>query len=139
MCVVLLAKMTLTVNNPVQVRLHELRDDVDVGEVLNDIDVVPLDHVKDGNNIVVLEGLEELYLAQNPLRVYGILKGVADLLDGDVPLALPRVLGAYHNAVRSAPDAPDELIMLVNRKVPRPRDLERDHSGHGEQGNPTAD
>jgi hypothetical protein len=75
-------------NDLVQVRVHELRDDIDIVEVRHGDG---REDVDDGNDVFVTDESEELSLAERSLGVCCVCKGVGDLLDRDVPVRSPAV------------------------------------------------
>ena len=65
-------------NHVVEVRVHELEDQVEVAVILRPMDVEQLDNVG-----VVAEGLEESDLPERPLGIRLVSEGVKDLLHGN--------------------------------------------------------
>ena len=70
----------LGTDNAVHVRLHELLNEVDLGEVL--VGAWLLD-VKDGNDVLVVEVAEELHLAESAKAEHGVIER-GDLFDGNL-------------------------------------------------------
>ena len=66
--------------NAVHIRLHELLDEVDLGEVL--VRAWLLD-VKDGNDILVVEVAQELHLTESAETEHRVVEW-SDLFDGNL-------------------------------------------------------
>mmetsp|Transcript_68291 Transcript_68291/g.213604 ORF Transcript_68291/g.213604 Transcript_68291/m.213604 type:complete len:378 (+) Transcript_68291:256-1389(+) len=101
---VLVVQHLLGVDDLVEVRLHEVRDDVDVVK----IGVVWRVHVQDANDVVVLEVPQELDLAQDPLAVHEVAEGVRNLLHRQF-LTLLRVRERADRAIGAGANLLDEL------------------------------
>ena len=103
-------------DDPVQITLHQISDDVYVLEV----DGVggEAHHVLDCDDVLVrVEVPEQLDLPQNSLCVDQILEGVLDLLDGDLSLGL-RVRGGHHEAIAAVADLFQIGVASINHEGP---------------------
>ena len=103
------------VNDPMEIRLHEVGDDVDV---LKGLERARLENVNNTHHILVLQVLQQLDLAQDALRVNDVIKRTRDLLDRHL---LPRLCVAARNddAVRAVADRFDELVLRVDLRRAR--------------------
>ena len=104
------AEFLRRVNDPVQVALHQIENDVDI--VHRTRRFRRADNLKDRYNVVVLEMLQNLYLAVCSFCDRYLLKYVWDFLDGDF-LVCFLVNGGAHHAVRAAADFFDRFIVCV--------------------------
>ena len=104
------AEFLRRVNDPVQVALHQIENDVDV--IHRARCFRRADNLKDRYNVVVLEMLQDLYLAVRPFRDGYLLKYVWDFLDGDF-LVCFLVNGGAHHAVRATADFFNRFIVCV--------------------------
>lgn len=67
----------------------------------------------DPYDVLVVEMPQDLDLAQRPLRVRQVLKGLVDLLDGDL-LARGIVESGAHHTIRAMPDGLDQRVARVD-------------------------
>lgn len=108
------------VDDLVEVRLHQVQHHVDGAEVA--VGPPRPQDVFDGDDVVVLEVLQDLQLAQSALRVGHHVERVRDLLDGHRLPGVPAPRGA-DDAVGSGADGFDDLVVVPHLEgdVERPR------------------
>ena len=88
-----------------QIRLHELKNQVDITVV------VRLEHIRQRDDVLVpLHLLQEHDLAKGPLRVGSVLEGVEDLLQRD-NLLCPLVHRPPHDAVGALTELLHDIIL----------------------------
>eukprot|EP00448_Togula_jolla_P024634 CAMPEP_0170592976 /NCGR_PEP_ID=MMETSP0224-20130122/13202_1 /TAXON_ID=285029 /ORGANISM="Togula jolla, Strain CCCM 725" /LENGTH=80 /DNA_ID=CAMNT_0010916899 /DNA_START=1126 /DNA_END=1368 /DNA_ORIENTATION=- len=63
-----------------EVCFHKVRHDVDVVEVR----MFGWVHVDNADDVVMFETPKQLHLTQDPLPIYEIMKGISDLLHGEL-------------------------------------------------------
>ena len=105
-----LAEFLRRVNDPMQVALHQIENDVDI--VHRTRSFRRADNLEDRYNVVVLEMLQDLYLAVRPFCDGYLLEYVRYLLDRDF-LVCFLVNGGAHHAVCATADLFDRFIVCV--------------------------
>ena len=104
-------KLLLAVDQVMKVCLHELSNDVDV--VISALFIWPLD-VKEFNDILVFEELEDFDLSEDTLCIDGILKSLMNPFNGDFVLLVAVLVGGEHMAVRAGANAFLHEVLVIN-------------------------
>ena len=104
----LLSQVIISFDDLVQIRLHELKHDVNVFELSfrrRKHDALDLDYIR------MPQEAEKLDLAEDTERVGDVFEDVVDLLDSDF-LSRVRVDGCAHDSVASFPDDFEDLVTV---------------------------
>ena len=99
-------------DNLMQIRVHELGDQVDI------LEAPPMyrhHYILQGNDILMAQVPKELQLAQRPQRIHAVVKDVVYLLDGDLLVGLLVDRGANY-PVGSSSDGLDRHVLGVDLK-----------------------
>ena len=116
---VLIGKCLGAPDDLVQVRVHELIDDVDVvifvfvGRFLN---------IPDCDDVLMPKMSEQFNLPQRPPRVRKILEGVSDLLDCHL-LPSHQILCTANNPIGTLANGLDRLVLIINNELAAPNDV----------------
>ena len=106
--IMLRSQIIISLNNLMEIRLHELENDVNVFELSfrrRKHDALDLDYVR------MPQEPEKLDLAEDTESVGDVFEDVVDLLDGDF-LSRVRVDGCAHDSVASFPDDFEDLVTV---------------------------
>ena len=99
----------LRVNDPVQVRFHQVCDYVDVFIACACCRAM---HILQGNDVFMVEEAEQFDFSQDALGVYEVFKGVGDLFDCHFGVGFP-VKGTHYDSVSALADFLDVLVATV--------------------------
>ena len=115
---------SLSLEQLVQVSLHQALDNVDITETVN---VNWTENISDVYDIFMLEPVQDLDLPEGSLAVSLVLER-ADLLDGDLALSLD-VHGGHDHAVCALPDVLEVEVPVADTEHLAPDQLGRGGAG----------